>query len=113
MRRFGVAVGEEGRLVALVDVALPGVHDEGVVDRDHRDGVDALVLHGIGVEENARHVHLVAGAGVGTGDREQRDLPALEDVIGGFDLDAVRGHDAEFGVGQVVADLNGHRFCSP
>src|SRR5205823_8922892 len=40
----GVAVGEEHRLVALVGVALPGVHDEGVVDGDDGDGVHALVL---------------------------------------------------------------------
>jgi len=34
----------ESLSVALVGIALPGVHDEGVIDRDDRDGVDALVL---------------------------------------------------------------------
>src|SRR5256886_7022514 len=29
---FGVAVGKEGGLIALVGVALPRVHDEGVID---------------------------------------------------------------------------------
>src|SRR5439155_18135595 len=56
----GIAVGEEYGFVALVGVALPGVHDEGVVDGDDGDGVHALVLDGIGVEEDARQVHLVA-----------------------------------------------------
>src|SRR6202790_5699892 len=48
---FGIAVGEEGGFIALVGVALPGVHDEGIVDRDDRDRVHALVLYGVGVEK--------------------------------------------------------------
>src|SRR5665811_2267770 len=102
---FGVAVGEEGGFVALVGVALPRVHDEGVVDRDDGDGVDALVLDGVGVEENARQMHLVTGAGVGAGHREQRHLLALENIVGGLDLRTFRRHNAKFGLGQLVDDF--------
>src|SRR5882724_3853454 len=109
---FGIAVGEEGGFIALVGVALPGVHDEGIVDRDDRDRVHALVLHGVGVEKDARQMHLVAGAGIGAGHREQRDLLALEDLVGGLDLQTVRRHHAKFCLGQLVANFDGHRQFS-
>src|SRR5882724_11429425 len=109
---FGVAVGEEGGFVALVGVALPGVHHKGVIDRHDRDRAHALVLERVGVEENARQMHLVAGAGIGAGDGEQSDLLALEDVVGGFDLQTVRRHHAKLGLGQLVANFNGHRQFS-
>src|SRR5207302_6993196 len=83
---FGVAVGEKHGFIALVGVALPGIHDKGVIDRDDRDTVHTLVLERVGVEKNAWQMHLVAGAGVGAGHREQRDLLALEDFVGGLDL---------------------------
>ena len=44
--------------LALVGVALPRVHDEGVVDGDDGDGVDALVLHGIGRRGPRSAMHL-------------------------------------------------------
>src|SRR5258708_26434826 len=81
---FGVAVGKEDRLVALVGVALPCAHDERVIDGHHGDGVDALGLDGVGVEKNARHVHLVAGAGIGSGPPEQRNFLSLEQLVGGL-----------------------------
>jgi hypothetical protein len=73
---------------------------------------NAFVLDGIGVEENARQMQLVAGAGIGAGHRKQRDLFALENIVGGFDLRAFRGHHAKFGIGQLVANLDGHRQFS-
>src|SRR5204863_2499432 len=83
---FGVAVGEKYGFIALVGVALPGIHDKGVIDRDDRNAAHTLVLEGIGVEKNTWQMHFVAGAGVGARHREQRDLLALEDIVRGFDL---------------------------
>jgi hypothetical protein len=81
-------------------------------DRDDGDGVHALVLDGIGVEEDARQMHLVAGAGIGAGHREQRDFLALENIVGGFDLRTFRRHHAKLGFRQLVANLDRHRQFS-
>src|SRR5258708_22563704 len=57
-------------------------------------------------------MRLVAGAGIGAGHREQRDLLALEDVVGGLDLRTFRRHHAKFCFRQLVANLDGHRQFS-
>src|SRR5215475_14029477 len=109
--RFGelaVAVGEELDLVARIGIALPRAHDEHVVDAGDRDRVDALALDGIGILHDRRHVHLVAGAGVGARHGEQRHFLALEHVVRGFPGGPIRTHDAEFGFRQTIADLDGH-----
>src|SRR5438105_1503578 len=48
----GIAVGQELDLVGTARL-LPLVHDEAVVDRGDRDGVDALGLDGVGVLHEA------------------------------------------------------------
>src|SRR5665647_1240623 len=53
-------------------------------------------------------MHLVASAGVGAGHREQRDLLALEDIVGGLDLRTFRRHHAKFCFRQLVANFDGH-----
>jgi len=55
-----------------------------VIDRHERDLVHALVLDGIGVQENAWQMPLVAGS-VRPGHREQGDFLALDDIVGGLD----------------------------
>src|ERR1700687_2984240 len=57
-------------------------------------------------------MHLVAGAGVGAGHREQCDLLALEDIVGGLDLEAFPRHHAKLGLGQLVANFDRHRQSS-
>src|SRR5712691_2407373 len=104
---LAVAVGQEVDLVGRGRL-LPRVHDEDVVDRGDRDGADALRLDGVGVLHDRRHMHLVAGAGEGARDREQRDLLALENLVGGFPRRPVRRHHAKFRLGQSIADLDGH-----
>src|SRR5256885_12595893 len=41
---FGVAVDEKYNFIALVGVALPGIHDKGVIDQDDHDTIHTLVL---------------------------------------------------------------------
>src|ERR1700721_2081613 len=53
-------------------------------------------------------MNLVAGAGLGAGHGEQRDLLALEDIVSGLDLDAIRRHHAKLGLGQFVANFDRH-----
>ena len=66
-----------------------------------------FALMRVDVLHDRGHVHLVAGAGEGARHREQRDLLALEDLVGGLPRRPFGGHDAELGAGQAVADLDG------
>ncbi len=104
---LAVAVGQELDLVRERRL-LPGVHHEDVVDRGERDGVDALGLDGVGVELDRGHMHLVTGIGEGARHREQRDLLALEQLVGGLPRRPLRRHHAELGLGHSIADLDGH-----
>jgi len=55
-------------------------------------------------------VHLVAGAGEGAGHREQRNLLALEDVVGGLPSRPLGRHHAKLRLGQSIANFDGHDF---
>src|SRR5262249_13259566 len=55
---LAIAVGEEHDLVVRVGVALPGAHDENVVDAGDRNRIDTFGLDGVGVLDDRRHVHL-------------------------------------------------------
>src|SRR3546814_9328620 len=68
--------------------ALPISHDEGVVDRGAGDLVDALRLQFVGLVDEARQMLGRTGRGEGAGDREERDLAALE-IIGAIDRKSV------------------------
>jgi hypothetical protein len=57
-------------------------------------------------------MHLVAGAGVSTGNGEEGDLLALENVVGGFDLRTFRRHHAKLRLRQLVTNLDRHRQFS-
>ena len=85
---IGAAVGEKIDLAVAAGLLGPGLHDERIVDRCHGDGVDALGLERRDVVEEARHVHVRAGRCEGAGHGEQRDLLALENIVGGFRLRA-------------------------
>jgi len=105
-----LAVGEKFDFAFRAGRFLPGFHDEHVVDAGHRDGADALGLEGGGVVEEARDVQIIAGRREGAGHREQRDLLALEDIVGGLPGRTLRRHDAKLGCGEAVADLDGHGY---
>jgi hypothetical protein len=55
-------------------------------------------------------VEIVASRSEGAGHREQRDLPAFENFIRGLPNGTFGGHDAEFYIGQSIADLDGHGY---
>src|ERR1043166_1934222 len=60
-REIAIAVGEHQHLVVDFLILAPGVHDEGVVDREARDGVDTLTLEIAGLLHEARQVLRRAG----------------------------------------------------
>src|SRR5664279_4118579 len=103
-----VPVGQHHHCVTHLLVLAPGVHDEGVVDRDARHGVDALGLQLILTDDVAGQVVVRAGRGEGTRDGEQHHLARSEDLAG---LDVGRpigagGHHLD--IGELVADGNCH-----
>jgi hypothetical protein len=55
-------------------------------------------------------VQVIAGWSEGAGHREKRYLPAFENFVGGFPNGTFGGHDAEFGIGQSIVDLDGHGY---
>ena len=104
----GAAVGQELDLAFRTGCFLSGVHDEHIVDRGDRDGVDALGLDGVGVLDEAGHVILVAGRREGAGHREQYHLLALENVVTCLRRRPVRRHGIEGCGGHAVADADRH-----
>ena len=109
---FAVAVGEKLDLVAGARRFLPGIHDEVIVDAGDGDRVDALLLDGVGVLDEAGQVALVAGAGEGAGDAEENNFLALEQLVRGFPRRTFARHHAQLRRGNGIADLDGHQFSS-
>src|SRR5262249_38598135 len=87
---------------------LPRVHDEAVVDRGHRDAVDALRLDRVRILHEAGHVVAVAGRREGAGHSKQHDLLALEHLVGGLPARPFGRHPSELCLGKAIADLDGH-----
>jgi len=65
--QVAAAVGDHQHLVADVLVLAPGAHDEGVVDRQADDRVDALGPDRVGLLDEARQVARRAGRREGAG----------------------------------------------
>ena len=80
-----------------------------VIDGDAGDRVDALGLDRRDILHEARQVVHAAGRREGARHRKEHDLAAGEDRIGRKLLLAVGGHRQEFGLRQLVANLDGHR----
>src|SRR5262245_65213768 len=70
----------------------------------------AFCLDGGDVAQEARDVEVIAGRGEGAGHSKKRYLSALENFIGGLPNRTFRRHDAEFGLGQSIADLDRHGY---
>jgi hypothetical protein len=85
-----------------------GPEHEHVVDGHAGDAVDALGLDRVGLPDEAGQVLGMAGGGKGAGDGDQHDLLAGEHLRRGHFLRALVGHRHERGLGQPVADGNGH-----
>jgi hypothetical protein len=79
---LAVAVRDEHDFIGLL-FGLPGIHDEGVVDRDAGDGVDTVLAEHRCQFVVARHVGGGAGGSEGAGQGEQHHGLALEDVVAG------------------------------
>ena len=77
-----VAVGDDGDVLRLL-IRLPGVHDEGVVDRDAEDAVDAVVPEHPGQLVVARQMRRRTGWREGARQREDDDRLSREQLPGG------------------------------
>ena len=99
-----VAVGQEGQVVGVL-LALPLVHDEGVVDRNADDVIDAVLPEFGRQLVVARHVRGRAGRGEGAGQREDDNGFTFEDVIAGTVYPVVIATGAESNLGDGLAAM--------
>ena len=111
---LGARIPEKGQTRCFgAGILGPGGHDEGIVDRNTDDLVHpAGVEIGLGADE-AGHMRRAAGARVGAGQAEDHDLAAPGLVAHLHRLGPFGTEDQERGIGQRVADGNGHLLGSP
>ena len=102
-----LTTGESSVVVQKDGILLLGI-SEVEVECLPGDLVDALCLDRIALIEIAGQMVVVAGGRKGSGDREQHDLLAAEDLGRRFFDDTIRRHHAELGVGQAFADRDRH-----
>src|SRR6185437_6508327 len=107
-REVAIAVGEHLHLAVGLLILAPSVHHEGVVDREAGDGIDAFLLEGGRLLDEARQVLGRAGRRECAGQAEQHDLLALEEIVGLHVLHAVRRHLLQLDRRNLVANLDGH-----
>lgn len=75
---LGVPHHKEGLIVRLQTIDLsPGTHDPGIIGRDHRHNIDALVLQRGLLADVRREVHGLARGREGSGDADEHDFLAL------------------------------------
>jgi hypothetical protein len=102
-------------MTMIVDDGLilgPGAHDEGVVDRDAGDLIDALGLDVARVLLEARQVLGRARGRKRARHGEQGDAAALEELFSGDRLGTFGGRLGQGHVRQLVANLDRHRWIS-
>src|SRR6185312_595596 len=105
---LGAAVGEHHDLAVGLVLLTPGAHDERVVDRDAGDRVDALGLDVAVPVDIAGQVTRRAGRGKRARNRENGDLFAVEQFVGGHLLRAFGRQITEFPGRNLVANLDSH-----
>src|SRR5205085_1253222 len=109
--KVAITVGKHGDVFRSVSL-VPRPHHEWVVDRNAGDFVDALALQLARLLDIGWKVTRGAGRREGTGNGEQRDLLALEEVGAGGGLRPVVRRNGERHVGKAVANLDGHQEVS-
>jgi len=100
-------VAEHEQLLGVLGLA-PGVHDEGVIDRHAGDGIHPHGLDLVGVHHVAGQVGQAASGGECPGNREQQDLLASKDVLGGDICRAFFAHGLEGTGGDLVPGFDSH-----
>lgn len=105
---MAVPVGQDQHLVVDLQILLPRLEDEGIVDGDAGDDIDALRFELRRLLHEPGDVLLRAGRGESTGDGEEDGLLPLGEVGDGDGLDVAGGVQVgEGGFGKLFADGDG------
>lgn len=95
-------------MVLDLQVGLPSLHDEGVVDGNAGDGFDPFGLELAGLFNEAGEVFLGASGGEGAGDGKEDGFLALGEVGDGGGLELAGGVEVgEGGFWELVTDGDG------
>ncbi|KAF5940656.1 hypothetical protein HYC85_021823 [Camellia sinensis] len=111
LRESPIAIAEKHHIVADIEILLPRLHDEGIVDGDAGDGVNAFGFELRRLLDETWEVFLGASGGESAGDGEEDGLLVGGEVGDGDGLELVGVVEVgEGGVGELVADGDGGDF---
>ena len=105
---IAIAVGQHQDFIRNALILGPGLHHEHVINRDAGNRINALGLEVSGMSLKARQVLGRTGGRKGTGDCKQGHPLALEQGFEGDRGWAFRSQGHECGIGQGIAEFDGH-----